>query len=201
MLGAAQYPCTQQRNALSITVHSKAFVRNFAFAQYIDNGVRLRHINDPIFESQTVPNHPTTPLLLCRSRVARDNQVRDEMTQFCVTRACARAPSVDLTDQYRARRIQPQNWATFSPQGVQLFHFNHMLASRCYVQGCNLRLLKMPKTIFSSKPRLNVYNLGCFLHIHKNQPPPNPNTAVRAKQLQISRKIMYEKVDRHIARV
>lgn len=138
----------------------------------------------------------TTPLLLYRSRVAPGNQVHDEMTQV-FRRACARAPSIDLTDQYRARRIQPQNWATFSPQRMHSFRFNHMLASRCYAQGCNLRLLEM--SIFSSKPRLNVYNLGCFLHIHINHPPTLilPCT----KRLQISRKIMYEKVDRNNARM
>jgi len=124
------------------------------------------------FNHKQYLNRSTTPLLLYRSRVARANQVREEMAQLCVTRSCARAPSVDLADQYGARRIQPQNWATFSPQRVQLFRFNHMLASRCYAQVSNLRLLKMSKTIFSSKSHLNVYNLGCFLHIYVNHPPP-----------------------------
>jgi len=39
LLGAARYPCAQQLNALStaipVLVHSKAFVRSFAFAQYM----------------------------------------------------------------------------------------------------------------------------------------------------------------------
>jgi len=54
---------------------------------------------------------------------------------------------------------------TLSPQRVQ-FDLNHMLAYRCYAQCCNLRLFKMSKNIFSNKPRPNLYNLGCFLHIH-----------------------------------
>jgi len=48
----------------------------------------------------------------CFTGLVRDNQVRDEMTQHYVARARARAPSIDLTDQYPARRIQRQNWAT-----------------------------------------------------------------------------------------
>jgi len=39
-----------------------------------------------------------------------------------------------------------------------------------------------------------------FAHSH-NPPPPNPNTAVCTKRLQISRKVMYEKGDLNNANV